>query len=93
MDFSWMAWTGPTALFFLTIAGLILAMCVWEYFAPGGNPRRGVLGLDTSRGDRLFVSLLGSAWIALAWLALVPLALWWSLVACVLYSVLVFRYC
>ena len=26
MNFSWMAWTWPTALFFLTIAGLIASM-------------------------------------------------------------------
>ena len=93
MDFSWMAWTMPTALFFATIASLILAMCVWEYFSPGGNPRDGVLGITTTRGDRLFISLLGSAFICLAWLGLLAYPLGWSLLVCVLYSVLVFRWC
>ncbi len=93
MDFSWMAWTTPTALFFSVIATLILAMCVWEYFSPGGNPRTGILGITTTRGDRLFMSLLGSAFISLAWLGLSAFPLWWSLLACVVYSVLVFRLC
>src|SRR5690349_4203236 len=54
----WMAWTFPTALFFATIAFLIALMAVWEYASPGGNPRRGILRFETTRGDRLFLSLL-----------------------------------
>ena len=42
-------------------------MYFWEKKVPGGSPRKGILGLDTTRGDRLFVSLLGSAFIHLAW--------------------------
>jgi predicted small integral membrane protein len=91
MDLAWMAWTWPTAIFFLTIAGLLGAMAVWEYFAPGGGPRLGILGFRTTRGDRLFISLLGSAYICLAWLGLVGPNLWWALVVCLAYAVLVFR--
>lgn len=54
MNFSWMAWTLPTTLFFLTILALLIAMSVWEYFSPGGSPRTGVLRFETTRGDRLF---------------------------------------
>lgn len=93
MSFSWMAWTTPTILFFCAIAALILMMCVWEYFSPGGNQKVGILGITTTRGDRLFISLLGSAFISLAWLGLAEAALWWSLLVCVIYSVLVFRFC
>jgi len=92
MDLSWMAWTTPTIIFFSVIALLILSMCVWEFFSPGGNPRVGILRFETTRGDRLFITLLGSAFISLAWLGLVNLALWWSLVVCVLFAVLVFRF-
>ena len=88
-----MGWTTPTALFFAIIATLILAMCVWEYFSPGGNPRVGILGIATTRGDRLFVSLLGSAFLSLAWLGLSSFGLWWCLPVCMVYSVLVFRLC
>ena len=92
MTLSWMAWTQPTALFFLTIFLLLLGMAVWERFSPGGNPRVGILRFETTRGDRLFVSLLGSAFIHLAWLGLAPASLWWALVLSVVYAIGVFRF-
>ena len=67
-------------------------MLIWEKYSPGGNPRKGILGLDTTRGDRLFVSLLGSAFIHLAWLGLVGSMLWIATIICVAYFVLVFKY-
>tara|TARA_B110000967_G_scaffold34562_1_gene33326 strand:- start:2082 stop:2348 length:267 start_codon:yes stop_codon:yes gene_type:complete len=87
-----MAWTQPTAIFFAVIASLLLTMSIWEYFSPGGGPRLGILRFKTTRGDRLFVSLLGSAFICMAWLTLVGLSLWWGLAACVVYALLVFRF-
>ncbi len=92
MNFTWMAWTLPTALFFIAILTLIVSMAVWEYFSPGGNPRTGVLRFETTRGDRLFVSLLGSAFIHLAWLGLIGSNLWWALALSVVYAIGVFRY-
>jgi predicted small integral membrane protein len=87
-----MAWSFPTVMFFLTIAGLLALMSVWEYARPGGGPRFGVLRIETTRGDRLFIALLGSAFINLAWLGLVGPNLWWALGLCVIYAILVFRY-
>lgn len=92
MHFSWMAWTLPTTLFFLTILALLIGMAVWEYFSPGGNPRVGILRFETTRGDRLFVSLLGSAFINLAWLSFVGTGLWWALALSVVYAIGVFRF-
>jgi predicted small integral membrane protein len=88
----WMAWTFPTALFFVTIALAIALMAVWEYASPGGNPRVGVLRFETTRGDRLFISLLGSAFIHLAWLGLVGPGLWWALALSAVYAIGVFRF-
>ncbi|WP_100003032.1 DUF2160 domain-containing protein [Phyllobacterium zundukense] len=88
----WMAWTFPTALFFLTIFFLMSLMAVWEYASPGGNPRVGILRFETTRGDRLFVTLLGSAFIHLAWLGLVGPNLWWALALSAVYAIGVFRY-
>jgi len=88
----WMAWTFPTALFFLVILMLITLMAGWEYMSPGGNPRVGILRFETTRGDRLFLSLLGSAFINLAWLGLIGPNLWWALALSVVYAVGVFRY-
>ncbi len=92
MNFSWMAWTVPTALFFIIIALLLVGMAVWEYFSPGGGPRFGILRFETTRGDRLFLSLLGSAFINLAWLGLVGPQLWGALALSLVYALGVFRF-
>ena len=89
---TWMAWTWPTASFFIFIALCICVMYFWEKKVPGGSPRKGILGLDTTRGDRLFVSLLGSAFIHLAWLGLAGSMLWIASIICIGYTIIVFRY-
>ncbi|MCG8491602.1 MAG: DUF2160 domain-containing protein [Sneathiellales bacterium] len=92
MTFAWMAWTLPTALFFGTILTLLVGMAIWEFARPGGQPRVGILRFETTRGDRLFLSLLGSAFIHLAWLGLVGPDLWWALGLSLLYAIGVFRW-
>ena len=87
---SWMAWTWPTAAFFLFILLCFIVMSVWEYYSPGGGPRHGILGLDTTRGDRLFISLLGAAYIFLAWLAVLAAPLWGALALAVAWAAFVF---
>jgi predicted small integral membrane protein len=88
---TWMAWTPATAAFFIYIFASIAVMSVWEYRVPGGNPRRGIFGLDTTRGDRLFMTHVGSCFIFLAWLGFVGTPLWGALVIAVLWAVFVFR--
>lgn len=73
---SWMAWTWPTALFFIALFATIGLLIALEIRNPGGDARKGVLGLTTTRGDRLFISLLGSAYIFLAWLGIMGTPLW-----------------
>ena len=90
LDFSWMAWTWPTILFFLFILFCISGMAVWEKFSPGGSPRKGVFGLETTRGDRLFISLLGSIFIFLGWLWLFSTPLWGALVLSIIWFLFVF---
>ncbi|WP_416396934.1 DUF2160 domain-containing protein [Allohahella sp. A8] len=89
-DLSWMAWTQPTATFFGVILLLIIAMSVWEYFSPGGNPRVGILRFETTRGDRLFLSLLASAFVHLGWLATTTADLWWATGLSGIVAVLIF---
>ena len=89
---SWMAWTWPTIFFFLFVFGSIAAMGVWEYYVPGGSPRRGIFRLDTTRGDRLFITLLGSAFIFLGWLGLYGVPLWGGLVLSLIWGFVVFRW-
>lgn len=73
----WMAWTPATFLLFCGIFSAMAVITVLEIRRPGGDERRGVLGLTTTRGDRLFISLLGAAYIFLAWLGLMGQPLWW----------------
>lgn len=91
-DFAWMGWTPFTAIFFAVIASLLIAMTVWEFARPGGAPRKGILWFETTRGDRLFVSLLGSAFIHLGWLFFGGTDLWWALGVSVFYALAVFRW-
>lgn len=91
IDLSWMAWTWPTAIFFIVIFAMLAGMGAWEYFSPGGHPRTGILNFETTRGDRLFVSLLGSAFICLGWLWASELSLWYALIVCAAFFLLVFR--
>ena len=91
VDLSWMAWTLPTALFFLTIFALLALMGLWERIRPGGAPRDGLLGFETTRGDRLFLSLLSAAFIHLAWLGLTDLSLWWAMGIALLWAMAIFR--
>lgn len=75
---NWMAWTAPTAIFFAVIALILVGMTVWQLVSPSIE-RRGFLPMATTRGDRLFIGLLGSAFIHLGWMAATGLPLWWAL--------------
>jgi predicted small integral membrane protein len=88
---SWMAWTPSTALFFCVIAALIAANTVWAILSPS-SPRRGVLPMETTRGDRLFVGLLGSAYINLAWAALSSSSQWGAVVLSSLFMLFIARW-
>lgn len=90
--FKWMAWTWQTGAFFIFIAVCLITMFVWELVKPGGSPRQGVLGLNTTRGDRLFISLLGSAYIHVFWLGVTDLPLQWGSGVSVVFAVLVFMF-
>ena len=73
-----------------TFAALIAAMGLWERLSPGGAPRKGVLGIVTYRGNRLFVSLLGAGFIHLIWIAATSASLWGALALSVAFAVAVF---
>ncbi|MGC8203764.1 DUF2160 domain-containing protein [Aliiroseovarius sp. PTFE2010] len=87
----WMAWTWPTAVFFIIIAGLLIVFTVLAIRDPE-TPRIGVLGIETTRGDRLFITLLGSAFLNLAWLGLIDAPQWGALIVCLIYAAAVFRW-
>ena len=87
----WMAWTLPTALFFAAIATMLACMTVLAHKFPS-RPRIGVLGIETARGDRLFITLLGSGFINLTWIGLLDAPQYWALIVCALFAIFVFRW-
>ncbi|MDZ4095327.1 MAG: DUF2160 domain-containing protein [Paracoccaceae bacterium] len=88
---AWMAWTAPTALFFAIIACLLITFTVLAIKFPE-TPRIGILRIETTRGDRLFISLLGSAFICLGWLAAFGSPVYGALIVCLIYAAAVFRW-
>ena len=87
----WMAWTPATFLVFCGIFSAMAILTVLEIRRPGGDERRGILGLTTTRGDRLFISLLGTSYIFLAWLGLVGQPVWWPMGISILWAIFCFR--
>ena len=87
---TWMAWTWPTALVFIGIFSAMGVLTILEIRHPGGDERKGILGLKTTRGDRLFISLLGTVYIFLAWLGLVGMPLWVPLGLAILWGTFCF---
>jgi predicted small integral membrane protein len=102
---AWMAWTPATAAFFVAL-GLLLAVMIWLARTRPEVERIGVLGIPTTRGDRLFLSLVVAAVIHLAWvgffgaqpIAILPLgegievsSLWLASAISLVAAVVVFR--
>ena len=90
-DLSWMAWTQPVAIFFIAIAATLVAFGVLQFVMPTYE-RRGFLPVPTTRGDRLFMSLLGSAYIHLIWLAFSDASLLYASVISVAYAAVMLRW-
>ncbi|GFE49792.1 membrane protein [Roseobacter cerasinus] len=88
---AWMAWTLPTAIFFGVIASLLIIFTILAIKYPE-TPRVGILRIETTRGDRLFITLLGSAFINLIWLGLEVAPQPYALLACLVYAAAVFRW-
>ena len=88
---AWMAWTGPTAIFFGVIACQLITFTILAIKFPE-TPRVGILRIETTRGDRLFITLLGSAFINLIWLGLEVAPQPYALLACLVYAAAVFRW-
>jgi len=88
----WMAWTPATFALFCGIFGAIAIIGILEGIRyKDGLERKGILGLTTTLGDRLFISLLGTAYIFLAWLGFVGQPVWAPLAISILWAVFCFR--
>jgi len=104
-NIAWMAWTLPTAIFFVLLS-TTLAVMTWLAVAYPEAERVGILRIPTTRGDRLFISLIMTAFIHLLWIgvfgtdsiATIPLgegielsSLWLASVISLVSAVAIFR--
>jgi predicted small integral membrane protein len=64
---AWMVWTLPTALLFTAIFAMLGLMTFLDLRHPTLS-RKGFLPMVTSRGDRLYVGMLATAFIQVIWL-------------------------
>ena len=70
---------------------MLVSMTVWQAVAPSPE-RRGFLPIATTPGDRLFIGLLVSAYIHLAWIGLTDASLWIALAISLVWMVVVMRW-
>jgi predicted small integral membrane protein len=104
-NIAWMAWTLPTAIFFVLLVATLAVMTLLAAAYPEAE-RVGVLRIPTTRGDRLFISLIMAAAIHLLWIgflgtdtiATVPVgegiefsSLWLATVISLVSAVVIFR--
>ncbi len=75
LTLKWMEWTLPTAIFCGTIFLIVIAMTIWQTVSPSME-RRGFLPIPTTPGDRLFIGILSSCYLFLAWVGFTQLNLW-----------------
>ncbi|MDH0730078.1 DUF2160 domain-containing protein [Pseudomonas sichuanensis] len=87
----WMAWTLPTALFFSAIGLVLMCMTLFELRRPCLE-RRGFLPIATTRGDRLFIGLLTSAYLHLLVVGVSDWPLWVASLLSLAWLVVVLRW-
>ena len=76
---AWMHWNLASILGFACLFGLIAVMNIWHVVSPG-YARKGFLPMATTRGERVFLSLLMFFAVGLLWIALLPgVSILWSL--------------
>ena len=87
----WMAWTWQSAVFFGFVVFMLVVLTLLAIFRPE-TPRVGILRFPTTRGDRFFVTMVGSAIIFILWMRFGGGALWYPLGASVLYGIAMFTF-
>lgn len=88
--FGWMYWTWQSAVFFGAILGCIAFLTMVDLRRPAGH-RKGWLPIATTRGDRLFLSIIAAIGLHLIWIAVAGLnAVWAASLGAVVLAVALF---
>ena len=69
--FDWMHWTVPSAIGVFGIFAMIIGVNILDVYKPG-YARKGFLPMETTRGDRIFVSIISSVIVWILWLKFIP---------------------
>ena len=72
-NLEWMYWTPASAIAFGGLLLTLAAMTAWDIYSPS-LARKGFLPMPTTRGDRLFISILTLIAIHLLWLGIMGAA-------------------
>lgn len=70
----WMVWTSATVVFALAVLAGLIAVTVLAMVVPS-TPRKGFLPMPTARGDRIYISLLGTGLVMVLFVVLTDLPL------------------
>lgn len=87
----WMAWTIPTAIFSIAVFIMLVGMTTLSIRLPSAA-RKGFLPIATTRGDRLYIGLICSAFINLAWLGLTDFTQLGAVVICIVWLIVLLRW-
>ncbi|MFW2365997.1 MAG: DUF2160 domain-containing protein [Desulforhopalus sp.] len=87
----WMVWTPPVAIFISVILTLLVGMTIWEIKSPTIE-RKGFMPISTTRGDRLFIGILGAAFVNLFWIGLTDLSAWFGFALSLIYMAVIARW-
>jgi len=87
----WMAWTTPSAWFFTGIGCILFSMVCWEILSPC-VARKGFFPIITTRGDRLFISLLSAAFIHLGFIGFTEMSIWVPFVVAIVWLLIVMKW-
>jgi predicted small integral membrane protein len=87
----WMHWTWQSGIAFLLLAGLLVGLAILDQFHPGYS-RKGFLPMATTRGDRVFLSIVTLVALLLLQLKFLPdESSWWVLACGAVTSTLIMR--
>lgn len=76
---AWMHWTWQSGIAFILLAGLLIGLAVLDRRRPGYS-RKGFLPMATTRGDRVFLSIVTLVGLLLLQLKFLPdISSWWVL--------------
>jgi predicted small integral membrane protein len=89
----WMRWTIPSMIFLGSIISMLITLTVWDMKDPGWGRVGTILPIETTRGDRVFMTLLLTGITFCLWLYFVgQSAAWTVLLIGAALAVVVLRY-